>query len=199
MNENNLEKNIIDVKRVDQPDGVRQPPKPLTQKELDYYKRAREEAVQRKNQSNNQASSQETVQAEINQVMQAVKPETVNPDYAYMRPGQSAQEEVQKPVMQQQVQQKPVPQRPLSKREQAAEAQRVHNEKQRYYDSRYADTSSEAPVRNAHDNISYVEPSSEMYQREKKHNPWLSLISWLIFLLVFVLIGYGLSYLLFML
>lgn len=168
-------KNNLDVKRVNQSDSEldrRNAPEPLTREELEYYKRARAISKQRRGEK-----------------PKAVKPKQYNPN-AFKRPQSpktyrqqsSIRRDQNKEARNRQLNRQGSIKDTTNTKEEAfnaAQAARLEEyRKRKYYEARYADDDSE-----------------EEQDKGKKSNS--SFLRWLIFLILFVALGFIISILLF--
>lgn len=214
MNNNQESMPNLDVKRVDEKieeltQSVNNHPNPLTQKELDYYKRAREEALRRQSKVKPVSSLNNVQKNNFNPNLKPASNQDIN-NSQYMR--NHSPENYQKtgispyPVNvnnnQNQNVQPPVSEyaRPITAEHKAEQDKIKHIEKQRYYDSRYADgKSNKSKSRNFElrqsegsremsQNYTYEEQRNFQEPRPKRRRSrW---IIWLLYLLIGIAIGY---------
>ena len=191
------------------------PPQPLTTKELNYYQMARENALRRRKRVENEKSFSTT--NIINPLNSSTMVNAVTPVRTVPRNSHS-QADNRHVLNNASFEAGRV--NPISRVEKERRDYVKHIEKQRYYDSRYADDLKSKGRANGRARkttaSSYIDSqgvnsnsgSSENFGQEhleifnekyapKKKSSVLSFLKWLILLLLFTTIGYGLAFLIF--
>lgn len=193
LNIDRIEENIDNGKFIEFNDKVqKRPPQPLTREQLEYYHKAREQALKRKakpvsvtnNKKNNShqayrkpvnksnGSSQVLQEGSYNQSAYKSNTKTQNSfDEGYDRSNRRS-----------------TPNSKNSKNDKAARREE-HLRKQAYYDSKYADDDEIVEY------YAYSKEDSSPRNRKPKRfmHRLLRFISWLIFFLIFIIIGYFLA------
>lgn len=174
LNIDRVEEDIDNGKFIEFNDKVqKRPPKPLTREQLEYYHKAREQALKRK--------------AKPVSVTNNIKN---NSHQAYRRPVNKSNTKTQNSFDEgyDRSNRKSTLNSKNSKSNKAARREE-HLRKQAYYDSKYADDDEIV------DYYAYSQEDSSPRNRKQKRfmHRLLRFISWLIFFLIFIIIGYFLA------
>lgn len=176
-NKNFQIKKVEDISNIDSSiehsdKSQKRPPQPLTREQLEYYHKAREQALRRKAKPVSGKKSNENTQS----------------NEAYKRPIKSSNEEkVNGEDSNHSSLQQNLKQNKISKKREQAAKRAEHLRKQAYYDSKYADDTEIV------DYYDFSNQDKSPRQSKKFIHGLFRFISWLIFFIIFIIIGYFLA------